>query len=148
MANEKLFHVGVKAMIVNDSGKLLLMEEDGSMHKPPMENYWDFPGGRMSKGENTLEALRREMYEETGLIFEDQPEFITAVISNHEIPLSDCLTVGIVIMVYRVKVKPGQAIKLSDEHVGYEWVDLDTAKKRLQKHKYPKEFTDRLSLEA
>ena len=143
MANERLFHIGIKAMIENDKDEILLMHESGANHRPPMDDYWDLPGGRMSEGENALQTLNREIEEETGITKFDNPKFKTAVISNHEIKLSDIITVGIALMVYEVTVSPNAKITLSDEHIGYEWVSRAEAKTRLA-HKYPKEFTDQL----
>jgi 8-oxo-dGTP diphosphatase len=140
---EKLFHVGVKAMITNDSGQILLMKEDVSKHSMPTSEYWDFPGGRMQEGESVLETLQREVEEETGIKDISEPEFTTAVISNHQIKLSDDEIVGLVLMVYKVKIMPGATIKLSDEHLDYQWFNLPEARKLLT-HKYPAEFTDAL----
>lgn len=141
MDDEKLFHVGVKALIVNEAGQVLLMEEDGSMHVPPQENYWDLPGGRVKQGEVVLETLKREVEEETGITKFSEPEFYTAVVSNHSIPLKSGITVGLVLMVYKVKIDNNSEITLSHEHAGFEWTDLKLTKERLQ-HKYPNEFTD------
>src|SRR4051812_15424683 len=104
MADEKQFHVGVKAMVVNGEGKILLMKENVSTHSLPTTEYWDFPGGRMQEDETVLETLAREVEEETGITDIGQPEFDTAVISNHQIKLSDDLTVGLVLMVYKVQI--------------------------------------------
>jgi len=143
MANEQLFHIGIKAMIEDDKGRILLMHESGVNHHPTMDDYWDLPGGRMSEGENALQTLKREIEEETGITKFDNPKFKTAVISNHQIKLPNQLTVTIALMVYQVTIAPKAKIKLSDEHIGYEWVSRAEAKVRLT-HKYPKEFTDHL----
>jgi hypothetical protein len=47
-------------------------------------------------------------------------------------------------MVYKVQIPKNSKIKLSDEHVAYEWVDKTEAAKRLG-HKYPAEFIQLLS---
>jgi hypothetical protein len=48
------------------------------------------------------------------------------------------------LMVYKVQIPKNSKIKLSDEHIAYEWVDRSEAAKRLS-HKYPEEFTQLLS---
>jgi 8-oxo-dGTP pyrophosphatase MutT (NUDIX family) len=145
MAGEKKFHVGVKAMITNDQGQILLMKEDVSKHSMPTSEYWDFPGGRMQEAETVLQTLQREVAEETGITDVGQPEFVTAVISNHQIKLPENEVVGLVLMVYRVKIAPEATITLSDEHLDYLWFDLPEAQQLLT-HKYPPEFTDGLSV--
>lgn len=143
MANEKKFHVGVKGMVEDETGRILLMREDVRKHSMPTTEYWDFPGGRMNEDETVLQTLYREIEEETGITEVKDPKFLTAVISNHEIKLKNSEIVGLVLMVYEVRVNPEAKIQLSHEHLGYEWVSRAEAKKRLA-HKYPKEFTDRL----
>jgi 8-oxo-dGTP pyrophosphatase MutT (NUDIX family) len=142
MAKEKLFFVGVKGLIQNNQGQLLLLLADVTKHRKNTEPYWDIPGGRIKGGDSVLETLEREIIEETG-IKASVPEFLTAVISNHEIPIEDEKWAGLVLMIYRVTIPQSSKIVISEEHSDYEWVDKAEAKKRLQ-HKYPKEFTDQL----
>jgi 8-oxo-dGTP diphosphatase len=142
MSNEKLFYVGVKALIENEENKILLLKADVTTHRKNTETYWDIPGGRIEEGQGIEEALRREVQEETGIDKIVESEFFTAVISNHEIPLDD-KTLGLVLMVYKVKIPAGSKIYLSHEHIEYDWADNKEAAKRLS-HKYPPEFTNRL----
>ena len=54
----------VNAIIKNSEGKFLIIKRDAQgLH----QNKWAFPGGVMEKGETTIEALEREILEETGL---------------------------------------------------------------------------------
>jgi 8-oxo-dGTP pyrophosphatase MutT (NUDIX family) len=142
MSAEKLFYVGVKGIVVNDKDQLLLLLADVSTHRKNTAPYWDIPGGRIKEGNTVLETLAREIEEETGLTASD-PQFVSSVISNHEIPLDDGSSVGLVLMIYKVTVPTNSSIKISEEHTGYEWVSKDIAKERLS-HKYPKDFTDSL----
>lgn len=54
--------LGVGALIVDD-GKILLCRRG----KPPYVGYWSVPGGLVELGEPVLQALHREVREETGL---------------------------------------------------------------------------------
>jgi ADP-ribose pyrophosphatase YjhB (NUDIX family) len=54
------------AVCVDDRGRVLLARRAN----PPYRNYWDLPGGFLEEGEHPLEALRRELREETGLEIE------------------------------------------------------------------------------
>lgn len=143
MANEKLFFVGFKALIANKENKFLLMEEDVTGHTIQTDVYWDMPGGRIQKGESAETALKREIEEETGITEVKEITFFTAVISNHEIKISDEERAGLLLMIYKVTVPEDSKIRLSEEHTAYEWVDTSEAALRLSQ-KYPKEFTDQL----
>lgn len=59
MASIKNFHIGIKAVIVQNNKALLL--------KDPRFNGYDLPGGRIDKDEDIEEALKRELFEELGL---------------------------------------------------------------------------------
>ncbi|MFY2158019.1 NUDIX hydrolase [Cytobacillus firmus] len=52
----------VSTTIVQD-GKVLMIKEN----KATVKNKWNFPSGRVEKGEDILEAACREVKEETGL---------------------------------------------------------------------------------
>jgi ADP-ribose pyrophosphatase YjhB (NUDIX family) len=52
--------VGVRAIVTNDSKQILLV-------KHTYTNEWHLPGGKVSKGENLLDALKRELSQEIGL---------------------------------------------------------------------------------
>jgi 8-oxo-dGTP diphosphatase len=53
----------VGAIITDDTGRLLLIKRG---HEPE-EGRWSLPGGRVRPGESDLDAVAREVCEETGL---------------------------------------------------------------------------------
>lgn len=135
MSQEKLFQVGIKALIENQ-GKFLVVHDPQRRNREP---HWDIPGGRIQEGQSAMEALARELKEEIGVSVIKSTKFFTAVISNFELSVED-KKIGLVLMIYKVEV-PDSQIKLSDKHDKYEWVDLSEAAKRLA-YKYPLEFTN------
>lgn len=142
MAKEKLFHVGVKALIEDEKGNILLLHAPGwaKNNTPP---HWDIPGGRIQEGQVVEDALKREIEEETGIKKVRSVSFFTAVISKHEIPFEDRI-LGLVLMIYKITIPVGSKITLSHEHTEYEWVEPKEAAKRLE-NKYPEEFTKKLA---
>lgn len=54
----------VACVIINDSNEVLMMQEA----KESCAGKWYLPAGRMEKGETVVEATKREVLEETGLI--------------------------------------------------------------------------------
>jgi ADP-ribose pyrophosphatase YjhB (NUDIX family) len=64
---EDCFHLGAKALLQNTEGKLLLLQKNPKEPHQNVECLWDLPGGRINRGESLEEALKREVFEETGL---------------------------------------------------------------------------------
>jgi 8-oxo-dGTP pyrophosphatase MutT (NUDIX family) len=67
--------VAVNAFIKNKSGDkfLVLKRHDNEIAYP---GKWAFPGGKLEKGSDILETLKREVLEEAGLEIEDSKRFI------------------------------------------------------------------------
>lgn len=61
---------GVKALIVHE-GKILVIHER-LHHTTQTSEIMDFPGGGIDFGENLIDALKREIFEEVGLTVEVQ----------------------------------------------------------------------------
>lgn len=142
MTQPKLFFIGVKALIENSEGELLLLLADVTTHSKNTEPYWDIPGGRIEAGDSLVGTLQREIEEETGITeLNIAPQQLTTVLSNHETPLDNGKTAGLVLVVYRVAIETDVKIILSDEHERYEWVNKSEAAKRLR-NKYPASFTE------
>jgi 8-oxo-dGTP pyrophosphatase MutT (NUDIX family) len=66
-ASNKPLPTSCGTLIVNNRGEILLCHVTGTRN-------WDIPKGMQDSGESTLEAARRELYEEAGLAL-DAAEF-------------------------------------------------------------------------
>jgi 8-oxo-dGTP pyrophosphatase MutT (NUDIX family) len=146
MKEEDIFHLGVKAVIQNSCGKILLLEVNPEKLKKGGgwngEVYFDIPGGRVERGESVEETLRREIQEETGISDISSYTPFTMILSNIRIPTGK-EDVGLILSVYICKVEIPKIITLSVEHRSYRWVEPSEASKLLA-FKYPKEFTEKL----
>ena len=86
-------------------------------HRKRSKGKYDLPKGRIDEGETTLQAARRECYEESGL----KPKIIN--INNPVINGPLCLWLG--------EVSPDDEVMLTAnphtdeyEHEGYEWISI------------------------
>ncbi len=104
--------VGVNAIIVADNGRVLLVHRVN----PPVQNEWWIPGGGMRYGESILQALQREIKEETGLDLEEAKlaHIVSAVWNErHTVEIN-----------FLVKVKnPNARVVLDDESDDWKWAD-------------------------
>jgi 8-oxo-dGTP pyrophosphatase MutT (NUDIX family) len=100
---------GIKGLI-SDGDKVLVLIE-------PSQAY-DLPGGRVEEGESSLDCLRREIWEETGL---EKVEITTSFVPWSFHKESGLLVRGFTLVCrYR-----GGSIVLSPEHSSFIWVSLN-----------------------
>ena len=144
MSQEDCFHLGVKALIQNHEGKLLLLQLRPKHIETERKDYWDIPGGRIQKNESLESALRREVYEETGL------QNITAIspflmaLSNIRIPIQSGGDVGLIFATYLCEVLDNTSIHLSNEHIHFEWFEPSRAAEILAKN-FPLALTEKIA---
>lgn len=60
LSEECYYRISTKGIVINSDGKILLAKEDNGK--------WEMLGGGLHHGEDTKECLKREIYEETGLM--------------------------------------------------------------------------------
>lgn len=100
-------NVAVTAMLEFRGRFLLISRHSGKSNFP---GVWAFPGGRVEIGETIVDALRREVREETGLEIGDEAVFLNTYFFNN--------TVGVAFL-----VKAGtEKVRLSDESLDHRWV--------------------------
>lgn len=139
--SEDTFHLGIKALLRNGGGEILLLRVNPAKLNGARRDYWDLPGGRVQKGQTVLDTLKREVTEETGITNVRSAKNIGMVLSNIRIPLSENETVGLVLGIHECMIPDGSNIVLSDEHIAYDWFTPKEAADLLAV-KYPQYFCD------
>lgn len=140
---EDLFHLGVKAIIRNEEGKILLLKVNPKeLRGNQFGVYWDIPGGRIHKGESPEETLKRELKEETGIDSITSFAPFLMVLSSMRVPVGDA-TVGLILAVYLCEIGKEIKVILSHEHTEANWFSTKEASEFL-KVKYPKELTEKI----
>lgn len=108
--------VGVKLIIRNNAGEILLLKRRGY---DGLDGTWDIPGGRIDASEDLMTALRREVREEIGAPITGQPAIIKA---------QDIFPTGKDLHVVRLTYLPQENIAditLSEEHSEFRFSTLD-----------------------
>lgn len=116
--NEQLFQIGVKALIQDPEGRILLVHKQAD--KSPerrYEGYWDIPGGRM-KDESVIRTLEREVEEELGVSRLVIGELFDAGIAKFTVRGA-----SLFLLTYRCTLPKGAEIRLSEEHDKFKWVN-------------------------
>jgi len=110
------FLIAAKAVIINNKGQMLLLkrsELEIAKSHDAFKTPWDLPGGSVKINEKVIEALNREIYEETNLnVFVLKPfSVFDSIRDNFHISIIN----------YVCKYKGG-FIKLSREHDLFKWM--------------------------
>lgn len=142
-SNEDVYHLGIKALVQNVNGDILLLQVNVKKLSGNASAYWDLPGGRVQKGDTINDTLRREVEEEIGISDITDIQQIGMVLSNIRIPVDDD-TVGLILGVYRCSIREECSVTLSDEHTDYGWFSPQDASIKLAV-KYPADFCEQIS---
>ncbi|GAB4236093.1 MAG: hypothetical protein Tsb0021_15750 [Chlamydiales bacterium] len=80
---------------------------------------WGVPAGKLEKGEEPLQAIIRETYEETGVLLSDESvHFLKEVyIRKPQVDYSYCM--------FYVRLKEYPKIILNHEHTEYQWININ-----------------------
>jgi mutator protein MutT len=108
--------VAAGALVINPQGQILLI-------KSPSYADWEFPGGQVEEGETIPQALKREVFEETGIVVEVKS--LVGIYSNTRMP-------PIVNLDFVCEYISGEP-KGSAESTEVEWVSREEALSRVKR---------------
>ncbi|HSX00203.1 MAG TPA: NUDIX domain-containing protein [Patescibacteria group bacterium] len=115
-----VLRVAAKAVIVNNEGKVLILREASTYQEGTNAGKYHVPGGRLEAGESFMDALHRELQEETGL----------AVTVGEAIHVDEWRPTinGVqqqIVGVFMLCSYKGGEVRLSNEHDEYLWMNPD-----------------------
>lgn len=102
-------HLSTKAIILDSEGRILLLKDSGP------EGWDDVPGGHIKNYETIEEGLRREVFEECGLLVTSSKQLFTKNLKLGNPPVDRPVVFFIVSAMGN--------IRLSEEHTDYVWAD-------------------------
>lgn len=140
--SEDIFHLGIKALIRNKHGEILLLHVDPAAVGG--KEYWDIPGGRVQRGHGVEETLRREIEEGTGVRSIAIGKHLGMVLSPLRLPIESG-DVGLILSIYECAIPDDATIVPSDGMIEYAWLPPREAAKRLAQ-KYPPEFCELIAV--
>jgi 8-oxo-dGTP pyrophosphatase MutT (NUDIX family) len=109
----------VISCFVEYNGEILLLHRQD--HKPE-GNTWGVPAGKVDAGENILEAMTREIQEETGFVLPSQQlSYFGKVFVKYP-------TYDFVYHIYHTKLEQKQKVVINHaEHKDFKWISPENA---------------------
>jgi 8-oxo-dGTP diphosphatase len=106
-----------KCIIVRDDGKILSLKRAADDHS--RGGNWDLPGGGYEQGELVIDAIKREVMEEVGLVVGD----LTPVFFTNHMGVEEGFFQGDTVFAtcYASSDWEGEIV-LSSEHTEYKWI--------------------------
>lgn len=141
---EDVFHLGIKALVRERGGNVLLMRMNPRHTHGGAAVLWDLPGGRVERGATVEETLRREVAEEIGVKDLIIGKHLGMVLANVRIPQHGGGDTGLILSIYECRIPENADIAISEEHTTYEWCIPKVAAARLAT-KFPPEFCERIA---
>lgn len=127
-----------KVLLLNEHNEALILTVGEYRARPDKAFKPDFPGGMVDAGESERSAVRRELEEETGislgvndftLAYEKTERFGEEGESVHK-------------FLYVARIKSMPEVSLSQEHISYEWVNLDDLRSTIELRPFYKEAVE------
>ena len=107
--------IGVQAIIINSKKQILISQRSSLKEKLPLK--WECNGGALLSGEDIIDGLIREIYEELGIkLLREEAIFFKTVKKNYEFKE---------IYLFKKDIQK-EEIKFTDgEAIDAKWVDID-----------------------
>jgi 8-oxo-dGTP diphosphatase len=142
---EDLFFLGVKAIIKNGKGEILVLRKNKAEIKGHDKiEKWDIPGGRLKRGDTPETTILREIKEETGISSVTSIEPFGITISNLRIILNKDEDAGLIFYTFLCQAKKTDKINISSEHILAKWVEPKEASILLL-DMFPPEFSKKIA---
>lgn len=117
MKQESKVQVGVKSLIFNKEGKVLLLKRNTAKY-PDANNPWDIPGGRIDADQTLEQNLLREIEEETGL-----SPMVIEIVTAQDIIKPNVRVIRLTYISHETSANAH--VRLSDEHGEYRWLAFE-----------------------
>lgn len=127
-----------KVLLLNERNEALVLTIGEYMGRPDKSYKPDFPGGMVDKGESELAAVRRELEEETGITL--RIEDFSLAYRSTEYFEDQNKTVHKFLFIAGIGYTP--EVRLSWEHISYDWVDLDALRSTVELRPFYKEAVE------
>jgi mutator protein MutT len=115
--------VVVKAVIFNEDRHILLLTRSAS--HPTLAGEFDLPGGQVDEGEDLIEAVVREIQEETGIMLRTtDPQAFYSHTGTYK-------GQNFIRILFAITLAEPQNVLLSYEHDSFEWVTTKQATDKL-----------------
>lgn len=118
--------------IIEHEGKLLMLRRFDP-ENPMWHHKWELPGGKIEPGESVLEALHREVREETSLIV-DHAQLVDVYTHTWDHP---DFTQQTFLIVHKVTVCGGEVILNPEENDDFEWMTFERIRETKDAHLAP-----------
>ncbi|MCK5449861.1 NUDIX domain-containing protein [Candidatus Pacearchaeota archaeon] len=120
MEKNKIWKICICGVIKKGDKYLIVKRKSDDLNKA---GFWEFPSGKVDFGESLNEALSRELLEEIGNSFSEKE---TKLIGTSEYTIEKEDNVRYTVQInYLIEIDETPEIKLSEEHVAFEWVDKE-----------------------
>lgn len=113
---------GVSVLVTNSKGEILMIEAWRYREDPPID--WEIPAGSIDKGEDPLEAGKREVLEETGYTVKN-----LKLIHSHQPSVG--MSTLVVHTVFAELESENQAQFDTDEIKSVHWMSVDEVRKMI-----------------